>query len=283
MDFLRRRSEAALLQKTFGDSFLMPSKNEWRFEHRDSGGEVVAALTCYLPEDYPSISSSTLVLESPLGVRIPQKPLAPGKEVGLSLGRQFFAFCEKNISGSTASSGAAASAGATPQQPTEDDATEDLINLGFNMARHLSAALLHDRWQNHGQGIFVHGASGMLVQIKDKSSGKGVDLGSIITHASQSLSPTSAYNLMKSVAGLCLHIKVDGVDADGNRRITAWAREQIAASLLPGARTPNRFTLGPKLIEFAIGPKLIKFAEAQRAAAEAQYGPADGIADRPTA
>ena len=127
----------------------------------------------------------------------------------------------------------------------------------------------------------------MLVQIK--SSGKGVDLGSIITQvqviASQSLSPTSAYNLMKSVAGLslCLHIKVDGVDADGNRRMTAWAREQIAASLLPGARTTNRFTLGPKLIEFAIGPKLIKFAEAQRAAAEAQYGPADGIADRPTA
>ena len=41
----------------------------------------------------------------------------------------------------------------------------------------------------------------MLVQIK--SSGKGVDLGSIITQvqviASQSLSPTSAYNLMKSV------------------------------------------------------------------------------------
>ena len=256
-DFLRRSSEAARLQKTFGDSFRMPSKNEWRFEHRDSGGEVVAALTCYLPEDYPSTSSPTLVLEAPLGDRIPQKPPAPGKEVGLCLGRQFFAFCEKNISGS--SSGAAASAGATLQQPTEDDATEDLINLGFNMARHLSAALLHDRWQNHGQGIFVHGASGMLVQIKDKSSGKGVDLGSIITHASQSLSPTSAYNLMKSVADLCLHINVDGVDADEfHSRAEAH-------------------------IKFAIGPKLIKLAEAQRAAAEAQYGPADGIADRPTA
>ena len=66
----------------------------------------------------------------------------------------------------------------------------------------------------------------MLVQIK--SSGKGVDLGSIITQvqviASQSLSPTSAYNLMKSVADLCLHINVDGVDADANGHITAWAR-----------------------------------------------------------
>ena len=104
-------------------------------------------------------------------------------------------------------------------------------------------------------------ASGMLVQIK--SSGKGVDLGSIITQvqviASQSLSPTSAYNLMKSVADLCLHINVDGVDADEfHSRAEAH-------------------------IKFAIGPKLIKFAEAQRAAAEAQYGPADGIADRPTA
>ena len=132
-DFWRRSSaEAAQLQKEFGDSFYMPSKYEWQ--------------------------------------KIPQKPPAPGKEVGLSFGHHFFAICEKNKSGSTASSGAAASAGATPQQPTEDDATEDLINLGFNMARHLSAALLHDRWQNHGQGIFVHGASGMLVQIKDKSS-----------------------------------------------------------------------------------------------------------------
>ena len=114
----------------------------------------------------------------------------------------------------------------------------------------------------------------MLVQIKDKSSGKGVDLGSIITHASQSLSPTSAYNLMKSVAGLCLHIKVDGVDADGNRQITAGAREQIeqiiAASLLPGARTPNRFTVGPKIIKFAIGPKLINFAQRVCAAGEAK-------------
>ena len=101
----------------------------------------------------------------------------------------------------------------------------------------------------------------MLVQIK--SSGKGVDLGSIITQvqviASQSLSPTSAYNLMKSVADLCLHINVDGVDADEfHSRAEAH-------------------------IKFAIGPKLIKLAEAQRAAAEAQYGPADGIADRPTA
>ena len=118
----------------------------------------------------------------------------------------------------------------------------------------------------------------MLVQIK--SSGKGVDLGSIITQvqviASQSLSPTSAYNLMKSVADLCLHINVDGVDADANRRITAWAREQIDAHKLP-----TRFL--PKQI-FAFGPKLIQFAEAQRAAGEAQYGSADGIADRrPTA
>ena len=123
-------------------------------------------------------------------------------------------------------------------------------------------------------------ASGMLVQIK--SSGKGVDLGSIITQvqviASQSLSPTSAYNLMKSVADLCLHINVDGVDADANRPITAWARTnrrvQIADEFHSRAEAH---------IKFAIGPKLIKFAEAQRVAAEAQYGPADGIADRPTA
>ena len=120
----------------------------------------------------------------------------------------------------------------------------------------------------------------MLVQIK--SSGKGVDLGSIITQvqviASQSLSPTSAYNLMKSVADLCLHINVDGVDADANGHITAWARTnrrvQIADEFHSRAEAH---------IKFAIGPKLIKFAEAQRAAAEAQYGPADGIADRPTA
>ena len=113
----------------------------------------------------------------------------------------------------------------------------------------------------------------MLVQIK--SSGKGVDLGSIITQvqviASQSLSPTSAYNLMKSVADLCLHINVDGVDADANGPITAWARTnrrvQIADEFHSRAEAH---------IKFAIGPKLIKFAEAQ-------YGPADGIADRPTA
>ena len=277
---LRRRAEAAKLQKTFGDSFRMPSKNEWRFEHRDSGGEVVAALTCYLPEDYPSTSSPTLVLEAPLGDRIPQKPPAPGKEVGLSLGLQFFAFCEKNISGSTASSGAAASAGATLQQPTEDDATEDLINLGFNMARHLSASLLHDRWQNKGQGMFVHGASGILVQIKDRASGEGVDLASILTHASQSLKQTSGYNLLKNVRGLCLHIKVDGVDADGNHQITEWARKQIeqiiTASLLPGESPPNRFAVGPKITEFAFGPKLITFAEQVRDAGEAKYVSDDG-------
>lgn len=197
-DFLRRRSEAAQLQKKFGDSFRMPSENEWRFEVRDSGGEVVAALTCYLPKNYPSTSSPTLFLDSPLGVRIPQNPPAQGKEVYLSLGRHFFAMYKKNNSGSTASLGAAASAGATPQQPTEADATEDLINLGFNMARYLSASLLHDRWQNYGPGMFVHGASGILVQIKDRASGRGVDLASILTHASQSLSLTSGYNLLKN-------------------------------------------------------------------------------------
>ena len=71
---------------------------------------------------------------------------------------------------------------------------------------------------------------------------------------------------------------VDGVDADANGPITAWARTnrrvQIADEFHSRAEAH---------IKFAIGPKLIKFAEAQRAAAEAQYGPADGIADRPTA
>ena len=99
-------------------------------------------------------------------------------------------------------------------------------------------------------------ASGMLVQIKDKSSGKGVDLGSIITQvqviASQSLSPTSAYNLMKSVADLCLHINVDGVDADEfHSRAEAH-------------------------IKFAIGPKLIS---SRRRSAP----PPRPSADRPTA
>ena len=283
-DLVRRQSEAEELQNTFGDSFRMPSKNEWRFEYRDSGGEVVAALSCYLPEDYPSTSSPTLVLEAPLGDRIPQKPPAPGKEVGLSLGRQFFAFCEKNISGSTASSGAAASAGATPQQPTEADATEDLINLSFNKARHLSASLLHDRWQNYGPGMFVHGASGILVQIKDRESGRGVDVASVLTHASQLPSLTSRCKVLKNVRGLCLHIKVDGVGADGNHKITEWARNELkqmpAALLLPGERTPNRFTVGPQIKKFSFGKRLIQFALQVRDAHEAKYVSAEGRVDQ---
>ena len=217
---------------------------------------------------------------------MPQIPPAKGKQVGLSLGRHFFAMCKKNNSGSTASSGAAASAGATPQQPTEADATEDLINLSFNKARHLSASLLHDRWQNYGPGMFVHGASGILVQIKDRASGRGVDLASILTHASQLLKQTG-YNLLDNVRDLCLHIKVDGVDADGNHQITEWARKQIeqiiTASLLPGESPPNRFAVGPKITEFAFGPKLITFAEQVRDAGEAKYVSDDGRVDRPTA
>ena len=284
---MRRRFEAARLQKMFRDSFRILSENEWRFEVRDSGGEVVAALKCYLPKDYPSTSSPTLFLDSPDGVRIPQNPPAKGKQVGLSLGNHFFAMYKKNDSGSTASSGAAASAGATPQQPTEADATEDLINLSFNKARHLSASLLHDRWQNYGPGMFVHGASGILVQIKDRASGRGVDLASILTHASQSLKQTSGYNLLKNVRGLCLHIKVDGVDADGNHQITEWARKQIeritAASLLPGERPPRRFAVGPKITKFAFGEKLIAFAEQVRDADEAKYVSVEGRVDQPKA
>ena len=91
--------------------------------------------------------------------------------------------------------------------------------------------------------------------------------------------------LLKSVDNLCLGIDVDGVDDNGNRRITAWAREQIDAHKSTreqiGARTHRRFL--PKQI-FAFGLKLIQFAEEQRAADEAQYRSGDGIADRrPTA
>ena len=283
-DYVRRGFEAARLQETFGDSFRILSENEWRFEVLDSGGEVVAALTCYLPKDYPSTSSPTLFLDSPLGVRIPQNPPAKGKQVGLSLGNHFFAMYKKNDSGSTASSGAAASAGATPQQPTEADATEDLINLSFNKARHLSASLLHDRWQNYGPGMFVHGASGILVQIKDRESGRGVDVASVLTHASQLPSLTSRSNLLKNVRGLCLHIKVDGVGADENHKITEWARNKIkqmpAASLLPGERTPNRFTVGPQIKKFSFGKRLIQFALQVRDAHEAKYVSAEGRVDQ---
>ena len=132
--------------------------------------------------------------------------------------------------------------------------------------------------------MFVHGASGILVQIKDRASGRGVDLASILTHASQSLKQTSGYNLLKNVRGLCLHIKVDGVDADGNHQITEWARKQIeritAASLLPGERPPRRFAVGPKITKFAFGEKLIAFAEQVRAADEAKYVSAEGRVDQ---
>ena len=60
------------------------------------------------------------------------------------------------------------------------------------------------------------------------------------------------------------------VDDNAKRRITACAREQIDAHNLP-----KRFL--PKQI-FAFGPKLIQLAEAQRAAGEAKYGSANGIA-----
>ena len=284
-DYVRRRFEAARLQKMFRDSFRILSENEWRFEVRDSGGEVVAALTCYLPKDYPSTSSPTCILDSPLGVRIQQNRPAQGQEVGLTLASHFFDFCKENICGSTtASSGTAASAGATPQQPTEADATEDLINLSENMARHLSASLLHDGWQDYGPGMFVHGASGILVQIKDRESGRGVDVASILTHASQLPSLTSRYNLLKNVRGLCLHIKVDGVGADGNHKITEWARNKIkqmpAASLLPGERTPNRFTVGPQIKKFSFGKRLIQFALQVRDAHEAKYVSAEGRVDQ---
>ena len=148
------------------------------------------------------------------------------------------------------------------------------------MARELSRSLTdssagNSSFENLGNGNFAHRPLGIFVQITDKS-GNGVDPGSI-THliASQSLSVQAAHDLLKRVANLCLHIDVDGVDANANRRITACAREQIDAHKLP-----TRFL--PKQI-FAFGPKLIQFAEAQRAAGEAQYGSADGIADRPTA
>ena len=163
---------------------------------------------------------------------------------------------------------------------------DNLINLSFTMARELSRSLTdssagNSSFENLGAGSFYHGALGIFVQITDKS-GNGVDPSSITRLiASQSLSAQAAHDLLKSVANLCLGIDVDGVDDNGNRRITACAREQIDAHKLP-----TRFL--PKQI-FAFGQKLIQFAEAERAADEAQYAhaeekSADGIADRrPTA
>ena len=52
---------------------------------------------------------------------------------------------------------------------------------------------------------------------------------------------------------------------------------------MPGARKPNRFTVGAKIIRFAFGRKLIKFAERVRTECEAKYVSADGRVDRPTA
>ena len=106
-------------------------------------------------------------------------------------GRDFFETCTRfiSISGShtsTASasvgdSSVAASAGATlQQQPTEDDnmATEDLIDLSFTMARELSRSLTdssagNSSFENHGAGIFAHGALGIVVQITDKIGQRG--------------------------------------------------------------------------------------------------------------
>ena len=74
---------------------------------------------------------------------------------------------------------------------------------------------------------------------------------------------------------------VDGVDADANGPITAWARTnrrvQIADEFHSRAEAH---------IKFAIGPKLIKFAEAQRAAAASPIGrrhkpPSQRLALRP--
>ena len=216
------------------------------------------------------------VLDSPLATRTQQQQPAPGNEAGLGLGHTSTASASVGDS-----SVAAASAGATlQQQPTEDDNMANLINLSFTMARELSRSLTdssagNSSFENSGAGIFAHGALGIVVQITDKS-GNGVDPSSITRLiASQSLSVQAAHDLLKRVANLCLHIDVDGVDDNANRRITACAREQIDAHKLP-----TRFL--PKQI-FAFGPKLIQFAEAQRAAGEAQYGSADGIADRPTA
>ena len=158
-------------------------------------------------------------------------------------------------------------------------ATEYLI-VSFTMGRELSRSLTdssagNSSFENSGAGIFAHGALGIVVQITDKS-GNGVDPGSITRLiASQSPSAQAAHDLLKRVANLCLHIHVDGVDADANRRITAWARELIDAHKLPTRFLPKQ--------KFAFGPKLIQFVEEQRAAGEAQYGSADGIGNQPTA
>ena len=271
-DSARRCSETESLAAIFGDDFAeLPDATGWRFQFREASDASSATLTCFLPKDYPSCSPPVLVFVGPIQLRgrdmdseeICTRVLAefvPGEEFGLTLGGQFFRFCNENFGESSSQRG-------DPNElvNADGDATEAVIALAdLDFARKICSALQAyapaSGFQEFGVGIFVHRELGVALEFRGPD-GAAVDVRATAADAASSFADR----------GLRLHVTVDGVDTQD---ATVWLRGAIA-EVGARERRPGRWRRDSAGAVFV--SKLLRWVETQRAAEEEKYLAADGV------